>query len=67
MPETRRVTHKSLVARLPEPQRSVTKWVEKNGGTAVVVGSIGIMREGKYKHSVVFRFVGNPPTAKRTK
>lgn len=36
-------------------------WIEANGGTALVLGSIGLMYEGEFKYSVCMHVVGRPP------
>ncbi len=37
-------------------------WIKANGGTAIVLGSIGIMREGEFNYSVCMRATGRAPT-----
>lgn len=39
-------------------------WIKANGGTAIVLGGIGLLADGAFKYSVCLRVVGRAPTKK---
>jgi hypothetical protein len=41
-------------------------WIKANGGSAIVLGSIGIMCEGAFKYSVCIGAMGRPPEKEKT-
>ena len=45
-------------------QVAVVKWLEANGGDAIVVGGIGLIREGDFKFQVCVGITGTPPVKK---
>lgn len=43
------------------------RWIHANGGTAVVIGSIGIMDEGQHRYRVCVGALGRLPEKKEKK
>ena len=40
-------------------------WIHENGGTAIVLGRIGVMHEGNMKYQVCLSALGVAPTKKK--
>lgn len=45
--------------------KAVGKYIDANGGNALVAGGIGIIHEGKYRFKIVIGVTGSPPPAKK--
>ena len=46
--------------------KAAANYIEKAGGKALVIGGIGFMERGKYRHSLVINFTGKRPVKPTT-
>lgn len=47
--------------------KALGKWVDSNGGKAIVAGGIGITQTSEFKFNVIIGVTGTPPVKKEIK